>query len=101
MSSSAPIFLSSNVLLVIHQPDPTRNHRARKPAGHLKRLEGLGAGLEQQHVESNLKRERQMPACPDQKQVLFLVPRSALMAEPGPSHMFSLMFPVDVSALRR
>lgn len=56
----------------------------------------MGAGPEQQHVESDLKREWQMPACPDQKQALFLVPRSALMAELGPSHMFWLMFPVDV-----
>lgn len=75
MSSFTPIFLFSNILLVIDQPDPTRSQRAWKLAGQLGKLEGAGAGPEQQHAKSHLKRKQQMPACRDQKQALFLVPK--------------------------
>lgn len=80
MNSLIPVLLSSNVLLVTCQPDPTESQRTGSwLTGQLGRLEGVGAGPEQQYAKSDLKREQQMSAYTNQPSSR--CPRSALVAE--------------------
>lgn len=93
MSPLSPILLSSNVLLATHQPDLAKRLRARKLAGQLGKLEGLGAGPEQQPAKNDLKRKQQMSACRDQKQALFLVPKVSTDGRARPhTHVLTNVF---------
>lgn len=61
----------------------------------------MGAGPEQQYAKSDLKRKQQMPACRDQKQALFLVPKVSTDGRTRPltSVLTDVMFPSMMSQL--